>query len=61
MDCLFLLFLSVQACCIQQLLKYVMKLHDKGAKVSAELAELFAGELNPVAGKAQKKVPVPDG
>lgn len=50
-----------RACCIQQLLKYVMKLHDKGAKVSAELAELFAGELNPVAGKAQKKVPVPDG
>lgn len=50
-----------RACCVQQLLKYVLKLHDKGVKVAAELSELFVGELNPVASKAQKKVPVPDG
>lgn len=30
-------------------------------KVSDILAELFAGDLNPVAPKAQKKVPIPDG
>lgn len=46
---------------MQQLLKYVLKLHDKGVKVAAELSELFVGELNPVAAKAQKKVPVPEG
>lgn len=44
-----------------QLVKYVMKLHDKGAKVGTEVAALFGGELNPVARKAQKKVPVPEG
>lgn len=50
-----------RACCMQQLLKYALKVHDKGVKVAAELSELFLGELNPVAPKAQKKVPVPDG
>ena len=47
-----------------QLVKYVLKLQDKGAGIAGigeELAALFAGELNPVATKAQKKVPVPDG
>lgn len=44
-----------------QLMKYIQKLQDKGAKVSEEVAALFAGELNPVAPKAQKKVPVPEG
>ncbi|KAF2899689.1 hypothetical protein ILUMI_06486, partial [Ignelater luminosus] len=29
--------------------------------LSAELLQLFSGELNPVAPKAQKKVPVPEG
>ena len=33
----------------------------KGAAVADELTNLFAGELNPVAPKAQKKVPVPAG
>ena len=32
-----------------------------GASVGEELALLFAGDLNPVAPKAQKKVPVPEG
>lgn len=30
-------------------------------KVADELAELFTGDLNPVAPKAQKKVPIPEG
>ena len=47
-----------------QLVKYVLKLQDKGASVTGiaeEVTALFAGELNPVATKAQKKVPVPEG
>ena len=40
---------------------YILRLHDKGVKVADEVTELFAGELNPVAAKAQRKVPVPDG
>jgi len=64
---LLLVFLScickmyLKACCILQMLKYIQKLHAKGTNVAAEVAELFAGELNPVAPKAQRKVPVPDG
>ena len=44
-----------------QLVKYVLKLQDKGATVGDEVQALFAGDLNPVAPKAQKKVPVPEG
>ena len=51
----------LQACCIIQLMKYIVKLQEKGASVATELKSLFAGELNPVAPKAQKKVPVPEG
>jgi len=40
---------------------YILRLHDKGVKVADEVNELFSGELNPVAAKAQRKVPVPDG
>lgn len=50
-----------RACCILQLVKYILKLHGKGVKVADEVVALFAGELNPVAVKAQKKVPVPEG
>ena len=32
-----------------------------GASVAEELTGLFAEELNPVAVKAQRKVPVPEG
>lgn len=32
-----------------------------GSPVDSELIELFDGELNPVAPKAQKKVPLPEG
>ncbi|KAJ8271099.1 hypothetical protein GJAV_G00122740 [Gymnothorax javanicus] len=50
-----------RASCILQLVKYIQKLQQKGAEFGEELAALFAGELNPVAPKAQKKVPVPEG
>ncbi|XP_018015411.1 AP-3 complex subunit delta-1 isoform X2 [Hyalella azteca] len=45
-------------------LQLVCLVRDKraaGLKLGPELALLTAGELNPVAPKAQKKVPVPDG
>ena len=44
-----------------QLMKYIQRIQDKGASVSGELGALFVGDLNPVAVKAQKKVPVPEG
>lgn len=50
-----------RASCILQLVKHVQKLQAKGVPVAEELSALFAGELNPVAPKAQKKVPVPEG
>ena len=42
-------------------MKYITKLLDKGVSVGEEVAFLFSGDLNPVAPKAQKKVPVPEG
>ncbi len=42
-------------------MKYIQKLQEKGVSVAEEVSLLFQGELNPVAGKAQRKVPVPDG
>ena len=42
-------------------MKYVQKLQDKGLPATEELNILFAGELNPVAVKAQKKVTLPEG
>lgn len=50
-----------QASCILQLVKYIQKLQQKDVEVAEEVCALFAGELNPVAPKAQKKVPVPEG
>uniref|UniRef100_A0A8B9HNA2 AP-3 complex subunit delta-1 n=1 Tax=Astyanax mexicanus TaxID=7994 RepID=A0A8B9HNA2_ASTMX len=50
-----------RASCILQLVKYIQKLQQKDVEVAEEVSALFAGELNPVAPKAQKKVPVPDG
>lgn len=44
-----------------QLIKYIQKLQAKEVPVAEEVIALFAGELNPVAPKAQKKVPVPEG
>uniref|UniRef100_A0AAQ5ZBB5 AP-3 complex subunit delta-1 n=1 Tax=Amphiprion ocellaris TaxID=80972 RepID=A0AAQ5ZBB5_AMPOC len=50
-----------RASCILQLVKYIQKLQQKDVEVAEEVNALFAGELNPVAPKAQKKVPVPEG
>ncbi|XP_060641119.2 AP-3 complex subunit delta-1 isoform X1 [Anolis sagrei] len=50
-----------RASCILQLMKYIHKLQLKEVPVAEEVMALFAGELNPVAPKAQKKVPVPEG
>merc|ERR1719394_927761 len=45
-----------------QILKYVQKIRDKGEEIfEEEMKTFFAGELNPVGPKAQKKVPVPEG
>lgn len=52
---------SPQASCILQLVKHIQKLQAKDVPVAEEVSALFAGELNPVAPKAQKKVPVPEG
>lgn len=41
--------------------KYVSKHLEKGDNISQDFSVFFAGELNPVAAKAQKKVPVPEG
>nr|XP_019599514.1 PREDICTED: AP-3 complex subunit delta-1 isoform X3 [Rhinolophus sinicus] len=50
-----------RASCILQLVKHILKLQAKDVPVAEEVSALFAGELNPVAPKAQKKVPVPEG
>uniref|UniRef100_A0A670K3W1 AP-3 complex subunit delta-1 n=1 Tax=Podarcis muralis TaxID=64176 RepID=A0A670K3W1_PODMU len=50
-----------RASCILQLMKYIHKLQIKEVPVAEEVIALFAGELNPVAPKAQKKVPIPEG
>ena len=49
-----------------QILKYVQKILEKSEsdaipRIDIELGALFEGELNPVAAKAQRKVPVPEG
>ena len=40
---------------------FSMKYFYLGVQCSSEVSLLFHGELNPVASKAQKKVPVPEG
>ncbi|XP_064098202.1 AP-3 complex subunit delta-1-like [Macrobrachium nipponense] len=50
-----------RASCILQIVNYVQKCHKNGEKIGADLALLLSGELNPVAPRAQKKVPIPDG
>ncbi|KPP70590.1 hypothetical protein Z043_110569, partial [Scleropages formosus] len=50
-----------RASCVLQLVKYIQKLQQKEVAVAEEVSALFAGELNPVAPKAQKKVPIPEG
>ena len=50
-----------RASCAVQTLKAVAKLQDNEGVIVNELVQLFQGELNPVAPKAQKKVPIPEG
>lgn len=38
-----------------------IKMEEKGRKIANTIQLLYAGELNPVAPQAQKKVPVPEG
>ncbi|ELV09259.1 AP-3 complex subunit delta-1 [Tupaia chinensis] len=52
---------DLEASCVLQLVKHVQKLQAKDVPVADEVSALFAGELNPVAPKAQKKVPIPEG
>lgn len=50
-----------RACNLMSLLKFAIEKHAERMKIGATLAKCFDGELNPVAAKAQRKVPVPDG
>ena len=50
-----------RASCVLQLVNYIEKCHKSGDKIGSDLNLLVTGELNPVAAKAQKKVPVPEG
>lgn len=43
------------------IVKFVIDKHVHHVKVGEVLSKHFEGELNPVATKAQKKVPVPEG
>eukprot|EP00112_Aurelia_sp_Birch-Aquarium-sp1_P011804 Seg2482.5 transcript_id=Seg2482.5/GoldUCD/mRNA.D3Y31 product="AP-3 complex subunit delta-1" protein_id=Seg2482.5/GoldUCD/D3Y31 len=50
-----------RACCLLQLVSYVLKMAETDGNCAELVAQLFAEELLPVAAKAQKKVPVPEG
>ncbi|CAG9538502.1 unnamed protein product [Cercopithifilaria johnstoni] len=50
-----------RACTFLALLKIIERFHSNHEKVGEDFGRLFEGELNPVAMKAQKKVPVPEG
>uniref|UniRef100_A0A158Q7G9 Adaptin_N domain-containing protein n=1 Tax=Elaeophora elaphi TaxID=1147741 RepID=A0A158Q7G9_9BILA len=50
-----------RACTFLAVLKIIERFHSNHEKIGEDFAKLFEGELNPVAAKAQKKVPVPEG
>ncbi|XP_047122468.1 AP-3 complex subunit delta-1 isoform X2 [Hydra vulgaris] len=50
-----------RSCCVMQLIKLVMKMKSEGVSCAQEVRSLFSEELLPVAAKAQKKVPIPEG
>ena len=51
----------VDACMhVHEVLQWLQIITHSGAAVAGELVALFAGDLNPVAPKAQRKVPVPE-
>lgn len=43
------------------LITYITKQRGKGLNIDKEVAGLYAGDLNPVAARAQRKVPIPEG
>eukprot|EP00124_Ichthyophonus_hoferi_P000102 Ihof_evm22s3 gene=Ihof_evmTU22s3 len=55
-------YMEVQerACMLRQVILLIQSLDGTDPRVGMELLSLFEGELNPVASRAQKKVPVPD-
>jgi AP-3 complex subunit delta-1 len=52
-----------RASVMQQFIKYIIKHISKGdgESLKHDLTVFFCGDLNPVASKAQKKVPLPEG
>lgn len=44
-----------------ELIKFVQKEHFNRNKIGEDISNLFKGELNPVALKAQRRVPIPEG
>lgn len=52
---------SLQACFAFELLGLYKELLASGQDLGADISSLFAEPLNPVAPKAQKKVPIPEG
>lgn len=56
-------YLEVQerACFFQEIVSLYVELGGGGAELGREIASLFDEPLNPVAPKAQKKVPIPEG
>ncbi|PIO58334.1 hypothetical protein TELCIR_20233 [Teladorsagia circumcincta] len=50
-----------RACTLMALLRVIEAAHSRREKIAGDVARLYEGELNPVAAKAQRKVPVPDG
>lgn len=50
-----------RASSVLALFSLIRSLHAENAAVHKEVSALFEGELNPVAAKAQRKVPLPEG
>lgn len=50
-----------RACNLVAILKVIEEKHIQREKMGEPFAALFEGELNPVAAKAQRRVPVPEG
>ncbi|WKX93066.1 hypothetical protein Q1695_010808 [Nippostrongylus brasiliensis] len=50
-----------RACTLMSVLRVIESAHARREKIGADVARLYEGELNPVAAKAQRKVPVPEG
>jgi AP-3 complex subunit delta-1 len=53
--------IGLQASTLRQLIIHAEQLHAQRETCGSALLALYEGELNPVAPKAQRKVPVPEG